>query len=94
MPAAPTLTPSRIPAGQYAIAVCRTCGAHRYMTRGLMIEKAGDVPLDRIEPRLRCIARPPLARRGPACGGGMTLGLDGPIVQPPEANAAYPRFGP
>lgn len=72
-------TPSTIPAGAYATAVCQVCGEHRYVTRALMIEKAGDVPLDRIEPRLRCVARPPLDKRGPACGGRMTLTIDAPI---------------
>lgn len=72
-------TPSTIPAGAYATAVCSRCGEHRYVTRALMIEKAGDVPLSRIEPRLRCIARPQSNKRGPACGGRMTLGLDAPI---------------
>lgn len=81
------VTPSQIPPGQYATAVCRTCGEHRYLTRALMIEKAGDIPLDRIEPRLRCIARPGNDKRGAACGGRMTLGLDAPIARPPEANA-------
>lgn len=86
------LTPSQIPAGQYATSTCKTCGEHRYLTRALMLEKAGDIPLDRIEPRLRCIARPRTDKRGPACGGRMTLGLDGPILNSPEANADYPRF--
>lgn len=86
------LTPSQIPPGQYVTALCKVCGEHRYLTRALMIEKAGDIPLDRIEPRLRCIARPRSNKRGPACGGKMTLGLDGPITRPPEANAAYPMF--
>lgn len=68
------------------------CGEHRYLTRALMIEKAGDIPLERIEPRLRCIARTRRDKRGAACGGRMTLGLDGPIAHSPEANAAYPKF--
>lgn len=72
-------TPSTIPAGAYATAVCCLCGEHRYVTRALMIEKAGDVPLDRIEPRLRCIARLRSNKRGPACGGRMTLTIDAPI---------------
>ena len=73
------LTPSQIPAGQYATAVCKACGEHRYETRALMLERAGDIPLDRIEPRLRCIARPLANKRRAACGGRMTLGLDAPI---------------
>lgn len=88
----PMLTPSQIPAGQYVTAHCKDCGEHRYVTRALMLAKAGDVPLSRIEPRLRCIARPRSNKRGPACGGPMTLALDGPVTQAPEANAAYPHF--
>lgn len=84
------LTPSQIPEGQYATATCTVCGEYRYLTRALMLEKAGDVALEKIEPRLRCIARPQSNKRGPACGGRMTLALSGPIARPPEANAEYP----
>lgn len=86
--------PSTIPDGQYAVGICLRCRNARYLTRALMLEKAGDIPLDRIEPRLRCVARPVSDKRGPACGGRMTLGLDGPILNSPEANAAYPSFEP
>jgi hypothetical protein len=83
------LTPSRIPAGQYVTALCQVCGEYRYVTRALMLEQAGDVPLDRIEPRLRCIARPLSDKRGAASGGRMTLGLDGPIRNEPEARGGW-----
>lgn len=86
------VTPSGIPPGQYVTAVCKVCGEHRYLTRAQMIERAGDVPLDRIEPRLRCIARPRSDKRGAACGGRMTLGLDGPIVTAPEAKGGWPTL--
>lgn len=86
------LTPSQIPAEAWPVATCQVCGGHRYPSRALMIEKAGDVPLDRIEPRLRCIARNG-DRRGPPCGGRMTLDLAGGPARPPEANAAWPQFG-
>lgn len=76
-----------VPEGSYATATCKVCGEHRYLTRALMLEKAGDVALEKIEPRLRCVARPQSNKRGPACGGRMTLGLDGPIRNPPEARA-------
>jgi hypothetical protein len=86
------LTPSQIPPGQYVTAVCKACGEHRYVTRALMLEKAGDVPLDQIEPRLRCIARPRSDKRGAACGGRMTLGLDGPIRNAPEARGGWAKL--
>lgn len=86
------VTPSRIPPGQYVTALCKVCGEHRYLTRALMIEKAGDIPLERIEPRLRCIARTRRDKRGAACGGRMTLGLDGPIRNAPEARGGWAKL--
>ncbi|MDQ7813878.1 hypothetical protein [Brevundimonas sp.] len=67
------IRPSEIPDGHYIVAVCQACHEHRYITRALMLEKAGDVPLSRIEPRLRCIARPRADKRGQACGGRMVM---------------------
>ena len=75
------ITPSQIPEGSYIVAVCKVCGSPRYMTRALMIEKAGDIPLWKIEPRVRCIERPRLNKRGPACGGSMEFEW-GRAVQP------------
>lgn len=67
-------TPSTLPEGSYVYAVCNACKGVRYITRAMMLEKAGDVPFKRIERRLRCIARPE-NKRGSACGGRMTLEL-------------------
>ena len=73
MPNRPGFTPSILPEGAYVIATCEVCGGHRYPSRALMLEKAGDVPLSVIEGRLRCIERK--TPRGPACGGRMTISL-------------------
>lgn len=67
-------TPSNLPEGHYIRGVCQTCRDVRYVTRAMMLERVGDVPFSRIEGRLRCIARPN-DKRGPACGGRMTLEL-------------------
>lgn len=79
--------PSDLPEGSYIIARCNDCGSSRYPSRALMIEKAGDIPIHLIEPRVRCIARK--TPRGPACGGGMTFDLGRVGYNPPEANANY-----
>jgi hypothetical protein len=67
------LTPSQIPEGHYIVATCQRpgCGGRRYVTRALMLEKAGDIPLNLIERRVRCVERPRANKRGPACGGPM-----------------------
>lgn len=65
---------AQLPLGEYVVAVCIRCRGCRYPTRALTIEKAGDIPLDRIEPRLRCVARNG-DKRGPACGGAMHIEL-------------------
>jgi hypothetical protein len=67
-------TPSSLPEGSYVYGVCQACRGVRYVTRAMMLERAGDVPFKRIENRLRCIARRG-DRRGPACGGRMDLEL-------------------
>lgn len=87
MPPRPGFTPSTLPAGSHVVATCQVCGGHRYVSRALMLEKAGDIPLEQIAPRLRCIARNG-DRRGPACGGRMTIRLEAVASRPPEANAA------
>ena len=74
------MTPSQIPAGSWAVAVCSRCGGHRYLPRVYLIEKAGDVPLARIEARVRCIERVALDRRGAACGGAMVIELQGAAI--------------
>jgi hypothetical protein len=84
------MTPSTLPAGGYVVATCRTCGGHRYPARALMIEKAGDIPLDRIEGRLRCIER--LRPRGPACGGRMTISLASVGHSETEAKGGWPTL--
>lgn len=67
-------TPSSLPQGSYIFGICRSCRDVRYVTRAMMLEKAGDVPFKRVENRLRCVAR--LGdKRGPACGGRMSLEL-------------------
>ena len=67
-------TPSNLPVGSYVYGVCQTCRERRYVTRAMMLERAGDVPFKRVEARLRCIARP-RDKRGPACSGRMVLEL-------------------
>jgi hypothetical protein len=83
-------TPSTLPAGSYVIATCKTCGAHRYPSRALMIEKAGDVSLERIESRLRCLRR--REPRGPACGGRMTVELASVGHRDTEAKGGWPTL--
>lgn len=84
------MTPSTIPADGYVVATCRTCGGHRYPSRALMIEKAGDIPLDKIEGRLRCIERQ--SPRGPACGGRMTIALARVAASEPEAKGGWAQL--
>lgn len=67
-------TPSNLPEGSYIYGVCRACRDVRYVTRAMMLERAGNVAFKRIESRLRCIARVG-DKRGPACGGRMDLEL-------------------
>ena len=74
MPDAFPWTPSNLPEGSYIYGVCQVCRDVRYVTRAMVLEKAGNVPFKRIEDRLRCIARSG-DKRGPACGGRMTLAL-------------------
>lgn len=85
-------TPSTLPAGSYVIATCQRpgCGGHRYPSRELMLEKAGDVPLARIEARLRCFER--REPRGPACGGRMTIDLAGVGRSDTEAKGGWPML--
>lgn len=70
-------TPSGISEGQYIYGVCERCGDARYVTRAMMLEKAGDVPFNRIAGRPRCIGRP--EPRGPRCGGRMEPPLGGRV---------------
>lgn len=49
------------------------CLGRRYLPRSYLIDKVGDIPLFQVQPRLRCVERPPLDRRGRACGATMTL---------------------
>lgn len=65
--------PSEMGGGWYIRAECKTCRESRYLGRQMMIDRAGDVPLRLIEPRLRCVARPWSNKRGPACGGRMEM---------------------
>lgn len=67
-------TPSTLPEGSYIYGVCRQCRGVRYVTRAMMLQRAGDVLFKGIENRLRCIARPE-NKRGLACGGRMDLEL-------------------
>lgn len=83
-------TPSTLPEGQYVVATCQVCGGHRYPSRALMLEKAGDIPLDRIAPRLRCIERK--TPRGPACGGRMTIHLAAVAMSETEAKGGWPTL--
>ena len=83
-------TPSTLPADGYVVATCRRCGGHRYPSRALMIEKAGDIALDRIEDRLRCIDRQ--SPRGPACGGKMTIELASVAAPEPEAKGGWTQL--
>ncbi len=80
-------TPSTLPEGSYIYGVCRQCRGVRYVTRAMMLERAGDVPFKAIENRLRCIARPE-HKRGPACGGPMDLELGARHDKAAEATAS------
>lgn len=81
--------PSEMGAGWYIRADCRVCGESRYFGPALLTEKAGDVPLNRIEPRVRCVARPRLNKRGPACGGRMLMHPCPPLA----SNEYHPHHG-
>lgn len=87
MTAAFPWTPSNLPDGHYVYAVCRTCREVRYITRAMMLDRAGDVHFKTIEPRLRCVARG-ANKRGPACGGRMELEL-GSAPDPIAGPAAH-----
>jgi hypothetical protein len=67
--------PSEIPDGACVMASCvrPDCDGHRYLPRAYLIEKAGDIPLNQIQRRLRCVERPRLDRRAKPCGSGMSL---------------------
>lgn len=83
-------TPSTLPEGCYVVASCQVCGGHRYPSRALMLEKAGDLPLDQIAGRLRCIVRK--TPRGPACGGRMTIDLRRVAAKDTEAKGGWPTL--
>lgn len=87
-------TPSTLPEGSYVVASCTApgCGGHRYPSRALMLEKAGDIPLDQIAHRLRCIERK--TPRGPACGGRMIIDLAAVEKSATEAKGGWPKFEP
>lgn len=76
-------TPSSLSRGSYIYGVCQACGDVRYVTRAMMLERAGDVPFKRIENRLRCIARVS-DKRGRACGGRMNLELGARRLEVPD----------
>jgi len=94
MPARFSITPSQIPQGSYILAICQRpgCGGHRYLSRAVMIERAGDIPLNRIERRVRCVERK--TPRGPACGGAMELEWGAVGYEQPEARGGWPRGKP
>lgn len=85
------MTPSTLPAGNYVVAICAACGGHRYITRALMLEKAGNIPIDRIAPRLRCIERRD-NKHGAACGGRMSIELAAAGANSPEAKGGWPTL--
>lgn len=72
------MKPSEMPAGHWLDATCLKCGDYRYLGRQFLIDHGGDVPLQSMHHRIRCVARPLDDKRGPACGGAMELALDGP----------------
>jgi hypothetical protein len=74
------MTPSQLRPETVIAAVCLTCGGHRYVLRSVILAKLGDVPLNQVEPLLKCIERPRLDRRARRCGGAMELELRGPPV--------------
>ena len=84
MPESFPWTPSTLPKGSYIYGVCQACGDVRYVTRAMMLERAGDVPFKRTENRLRCIARV-TDKRGPACGGRMDLELGAQRLEGPDS---------
>lgn len=78
-------TPSTMPADSYVLATCTVCQGHRYPSRALMLEKAGDLPLDQIAARLRCIE--------PGCGQiGMTIELRRVERRDTEAKGGWPTL--
>ena len=77
-------TPSDLREGSYVYGVCRACRDVRYVTRAMMLERAGDIPFKRIENRLRCIARTD-DKRGRACGGRMELELGARRLEVPDS---------
>lgn len=86
MPDAFPWTPSTLPEGSYVYAVCKTCRGVRYITRALVMARAGDAPFKSVESRLRCVERP-ANKRGPACGGRMDLELASTLHGETEAKA-------
>ena len=78
-----SLTSAQLAEDQHVAAVCQVCGGARYPGRALMIERAGDIPLARIEPCLRCVALH-RNKRGPACSGSMAFELAAPRAVDPE----------
>lgn len=80
--------PSEMGEGWYVEATCSTCREVRYLGRQMMIHRAGNVPLRQIEPRLRCVARARTDKRGPACGGRMTMHPR----PPPSSNTYHPDY--
>jgi hypothetical protein len=73
------IRPSQLGPHAYIEAVCPRCNGSRYLTRTYLLETVGDVDLDTIAHRVRCIERPRLDKRGPACGQvGMRLEVVGP----------------
>lgn len=91
MPDAFPWTPSTLPEGSYVYAVCKTCREVRYITRAMVLERAGDVPFKRVEARLRCVARPG-NKRAPACGGPMALELASALHGETEAKGGWPTL--
>lgn len=69
----------------------RLAGGVRYITRAMVLERAGDVPFKRIETRLRCVARPG-NKHGPACGGAMEFGLASTLHGETEAKGGWPTL--
>lgn len=84
-------TPSTLPEGSYVYAVCKTCREVRYITRAMVLARAGDVPFKSIETRLRCVARPE-DKHGPACGGAMALELASAPHGETEVKGGWPTL--
>lgn len=91
MPDAFPWTPSTLPEGSYVYAVCKACKEVRYITRAMVLARAGDVPFRSIETRLRCVARPG-GKRAPACGGRMALELASAGHGETEAKGGWPTL--